>query len=82
MPAEYRSQAPTPGGRQPISENFSPFGPTNHSMCVADVPMPSAVITRAPMSRSSAYSGATSIRLVETNCGEIHRVRIASSTFG
>ena len=82
MPAEYRSQAPTPGGRQPISENFSPFGPENHSMCVADVPMPSAAITLRPMSRSSAYSGAMSIRLVETNCGEIHRVRIASSTFG
>jgi hypothetical protein len=51
-------------------------------MCVAEVPMPSAVITRWPISRSSPYSGAVSRRLVETNCGEIHRVRIASSTFG
>ena len=76
LPAEYRSQAPTPGGRQPISENFSPFGPKNHSMCVAEVSIPSALMTRAPMSRSSPYSGALSIRLVETNCGEIHRVRI------
>ena len=39
-------------------------------------------MTRRPISRSSAYSGAVSIRLVEMNCGEIHRVRIASSTFG
>jgi hypothetical protein len=39
---------PTPGGRQPISENFSPFGPKNHSMCVADVPIPRAAMTRAP----------------------------------
>ena len=51
-------------------------------MCVADVPMPSAAMTRRPISRSSPYSGATSIRLVEMNSGEIHRVRIASSTFG
>src|SRR5215470_645417 len=29
LPAEYRSQAPTPGGRHPISENFSPLGPKN-----------------------------------------------------
>ncbi len=82
LPAEYRSQAPTPGGRQPISENRRPFGPKNHSMCVAEVPMPSAAMTRAPISRSSPYSAAESIRLVETNCGEIHRARIASSTFG
>ncbi len=82
FPAEYRSHAPTPGGRQPISENLSPFGPKNHSMCVADVPIPSAAMTRRPMSRTCAYSGAVSIRLVEMNCGEIHRVRIASSTFG
>jgi hypothetical protein len=82
LPAEYRSHAPTPGGRQPISENFSPLGPANHSMCVAEVPMPSAVMTRCPSSRSSPYSGAVSIRLVAMNCGEIHRVRIASSTFG
>ena len=82
LPAEYRSQAPTPGGRQPISENFSPFGPKNHSMCVADVPIPSAAMTRLPISRSSPYSGAVSIRLVAMNSGEIHRVRIASSTFG
>src|SRR3712207_6998753 len=38
LPAEYRSHAPTPGGRQPISENRRPFGPKNHSMCVALVP--------------------------------------------
>ena len=82
MPAEYRSQAPTPGGRQPISENRSPLGPKNHSMCVAEVPMPSAPMTRRPISRSSPYSGTVSTRLVETNWGEIHRVRIASSTFG
>ena len=82
LPAEYRSHAPTPGGRQPISENFSPFGPKNHSMCVAEVPIPSAAMTRRPISRSSAYSGAVSRRLVEMNCGEIQRVRIASSTFG
>jgi hypothetical protein len=42
------------GGRQPISENLRPLGPKNHSMCVADVPIPSAVITRRPISRSSA----------------------------
>ena len=52
LPAEYRSHAPTPGGRQPISENFSPLGPKNHSMCVALVPMPSAALTWAPSSRS------------------------------
>ena len=51
-------------------------------MCVAEVPMPSAAMTRCPISRSSAYSGAESIRLVEMNSGEIHRVRIASRTFG
>ena len=82
LPAEYRSHAPTPGGRQPISENFSPLGPKNHSICVADVPIPSAVMTRRPISRSSPYSGAVSRRFVEMNSGEIHRVRIASSTFG
>ena len=49
---------------------------------VAEVPMPSAAMTRAPISRSSPYSGTLSIRLVETNWGEIQRLRIASSTFG
>ena len=51
-------------------------------MCVADVPIPRAALTRRPISRSSAYSGEVSIRLVEMNSGEIHRVRMASSTFG
>ena len=39
-------------------------------------------MTRRPISRSSAYSGAVSIRLVEMNSGEIHLVRMASRTFG
>ena len=51
-------------------------------MWVAEVPMPRAAFTFAPISRSSAYSGAVSIWFVEMNCGEIHLVRIASSTFG
>ena len=51
-------------------------------MCVADVSMPSAVITRCPISRTSAYDDAESMRFVVTNCGEIQRVRIASSTLG
>ena len=51
-------------------------------MCVADVSMPSAEMTRRPISFSSTYPGAESTRLVETNCGEIQRARMASRTFG
>ena len=72
----------TPGGRQPISENFKPFGPTNHSMCVADVPMPSAWITLRAHQLAPRRSSGASMRFVATICGEIQRVRIASSTFG
>ena len=45
---------PTPAGRQAISENFSPLEPKNHSMCVAEVPIPSARMTRAPSARTSS----------------------------
>ena len=44
----YKSQARTPGGRQPISENRNPFGPKNHSICVAAVPIPIAELTVRP----------------------------------
>src|ERR1039458_5900349 len=54
LPAEYRSQPPTPGGRQPISENFSPLRPKNHSMWVADVSIPSAAMTQAAEWQSAA----------------------------
>ena len=69
------------GGRQPISENLSPLGPKNHSMCVAEVSRPRTEMTRRPISRTSSYS-ASITRLVAMICGEIQRVRIASSTPG
>ena len=50
-------------------------------MWVADVPMPSVSITFRPSVFTSSYPGA-SMRFVAMNCGEIQRVRIASSTFG
>jgi hypothetical protein len=52
--ALYKSQVRTPGGRQPISLNFKPFGPKNHSMCVAEVPISSACTARAPNCLSSS----------------------------
>ncbi len=44
--------------------------------------MPSAVITFWPIALHLARSSGASMRLVATNCGEIQRVRIASSTLG
>ena len=35
-----------------------------------------------PIALHLVVAGGASIRLVVTNCGEIQRVRIASSTFG
>ena len=44
--------------------------------------MPSASMTRPAERAAARRSRASSMRLVVTNCGEIQRVRIASSTFG
>ena len=39
-------------------------------------------MTFCPIAFTSSYVDTMSRRFVATNCGEIHRVRIASSTFG
>ena len=44
--------------------------------------MPSASMTLLPQLRAPRRSLGASTRLVVTICGEIQRVRIASSTFG
>ena len=44
--------------------------------------MPSAVMTFWPIALHLVVGRAASTRFVATNCGEIQRVRIASSTFG
>ena len=44
--------------------------------------MPRSFPTFRPSAFTWSYAGALSIRLVVMNCGEIQRVRIASSTFG
>ena len=65
-----------------ISPQFITTNRIGDSSMYAEVPMPRAWLTRSPISRISSYIPPPSMRFVAMNCGEIQRLRIASSTLG